>query len=135
MSQSDRQKLLFFIPSCNFLFYLPFNLKIFAPQFAQEIINFILKKGLAVPDLNIDEVYASMGKVEDITLSGAEIGPEKVSPYELVKSNKDKDEPKKVFCLAQTLYFVFQFYKEELLLTLGYAGKQIPPSSNKIRRC
>ncbi|KAH9722052.1 hypothetical protein KPL70_006605 [Citrus sinensis] len=48
-----------------------------------------------IPDLNIDEVYASMGKVEDITLSGAEIGPEKVSPYELVKSNKDKDEPKK----------------------------------------
>ncbi|KAH9778013.1 hypothetical protein KPL71_007210 [Citrus sinensis] len=55
----------------------------------------LMKVPESIPDLNIDEVYASMGKVEDITLSGAEIGPEKVSPYELVKSNKDKDEPKK----------------------------------------
>ncbi|GAY55982.1 hypothetical protein CUMW_168260 [Citrus unshiu] len=48
-----------------------------------------------------DEITAKMNdklleEIEDITLSGAEIGPEKVSPYELVKSNKDKDEPKKV---------------------------------------
>ncbi|KAJ4713121.1 DNA annealing helicase and endonuclease ZRANB3 [Melia azedarach] len=49
-----------------------------------------------VPDLDNDEGYVSMDKLEEITLSGAENAiPGKLSSYALDDGQKDKDEPEK----------------------------------------
>lgn len=62
---------------------------------------FIVEQTHTVPDLDNDEGYVSMDKLEEITLSGAENAiPGKLSSYALDEGQKDKDEPEKVFRLT-----------------------------------